>query len=126
MHGKSTHERLVEFGERVLRFVPKKLKSKLDRPWNYGVFLGRSISSDQNFIGVAGGQVVRIRAMIRLVPSARWDLARLLGVQVPPLQAHSSFLDSIGTHDAPHDFDAKTHPMTLCTQSDDGELLSNI
>ena len=106
MHGKETNERLVEFGERVLWFVPKKLRSKLDRPWNYGVFLGRSISSDQNFIGVAGGQVVRARAMIRLVPSARWDLGRLLGVQVTPLQEHSSFLDSIETHDAPHDFDA--------------------
>ena len=37
LHGKETNEKLVEFGEKILWFVPKSLRSKLDRPWRYGV-----------------------------------------------------------------------------------------
>ena len=52
LHGRETHERLCELGEKILWFVPKKLRSKADQPWRYGVFLGRALGSDQNFIGL--------------------------------------------------------------------------
>ena len=58
LHGKETVERICEFGEQVLWFVPKKLRTKLDVRWRYGVFLGRSLSTDQNYIGLADGSVV--------------------------------------------------------------------
>ena len=33
LHGKETSERICEFGERILWFVPKALRSKLDQRW---------------------------------------------------------------------------------------------
>ena len=83
--------------------MPARLRGKLDQKWRYGVFLGRSLSSDQNFVGIAGGNVVRARAILRLVPSARWDSARLLGVTTTPLTENSRFMDDIETKDAPHE-----------------------
>ena len=47
LHGKSSSKKLCELGEKVLWFVPKRLRSKLDSPWRYGIFLGASMSSDQ-------------------------------------------------------------------------------
>ena len=40
LHGKETSERICEFGERILWFVPKVLRSKLDQRWRYGIFWG--------------------------------------------------------------------------------------
>ena len=63
--------------------------------------LGRPLSSDQNFIGVAGGDVVRARALIRLIPSARWDSERIMGVRTTPLTEHSRFMDTIEEKTSP-------------------------
>ena len=79
LHGKETRDHICELGEKVLWFVPAKLRAKLDQKWRYGIFLGRSLSSDQMFIGIAGGDVVRAKAIIRLVPSCRWDMHRIMG-----------------------------------------------
>ena len=38
LHGRETHERLCEFGEKVLWFIPKHLRAKADQPWRYGIF----------------------------------------------------------------------------------------
>ena len=40
LHGKESTARLCEFGERILWFVPKKHRAKLDARWRYGIFLG--------------------------------------------------------------------------------------
>ena len=64
--------RLCEMGEKVLWYVPKKLKGKSEQPWRYGVFLGRALGSDQNYIGLRNGDVVRARAIVRLVAGSRW------------------------------------------------------
>ena len=72
LHGREGHERVCEFGEMIMWFVPKKMRSKLDQRWRYGVFLGRSLSSDQNFIGLHSGDVICARAMVRVVPNIRW------------------------------------------------------
>ena len=101
--GKETSERICEFGERVLWFVPKAVRSKLDQRWRCGVFLGRSISSDQNFIGLPNGNVVRARAIVRLVPEARWRAEFVMKIAVTPLQECPKTFDDIETRDAPHD-----------------------
>ena len=93
LHGKETSERICELGERVLWSVPKALRSKLDQRWRYGVFLGRSISSDQNFIGLPNGRVIRARAIVRLVPEARWKKDLLFAVAMTPLQDSPTSLD---------------------------------
>ena len=55
LHGKETQERICEFGGCILWYVPKKIRAKLDTRWRYGFFLGRSMASDQNYMGMADG-----------------------------------------------------------------------
>ena len=77
LHGREGHERVCEFGETIMWYVPKKLRSKLDQRWRYGIFLGRALGSDQNYIGVNSGEVVCARAIVRVVPNARWSYERI-------------------------------------------------
>ena len=58
-------------------FVPKNMRSKLNQRWRYGIFLGRSLSSDQNFIGLNSGDVTCARAMVRVVPNIRYSSDRI-------------------------------------------------
>ena len=102
LHGREGHERVCEFGERIMWYVPKKLRAKMDQRWRYGVFLGRSLSSDQNFIGIGTGEVVCARAIVRVVPNMRWSPESISKIQVTPLTFRSGALDQIEeTHD-PH------------------------
>ena len=39
LHGAETKERICQFGERILWFVPKRLRGKLDQRYRYGIFL---------------------------------------------------------------------------------------
>ena len=43
-HGREGHERVCEFGERIMWFVPKRLRAKLDQRWRCGIVRGRSLS----------------------------------------------------------------------------------
>ena len=105
LHGREGIEKICEFGERVMWFVPKKLRAKLDQRWRYGVFLGRSLSSDQNFIGINTGEVVCARAMVRVVPSIRWDAERISKITTSPMTFKSNTQDRIEEASEPH-----THP----------------
>ena len=95
LHGREASEKRVEFGERILWFVPKRLRPKLDKPWRFRIFLGRSMSSDQNFVGISGGTAVRSRAILQLIPDLRWDAARVIGVRVSPLEEDGLWMDKI-------------------------------
>ena len=68
LHGKRVSERLVEFGETVLHYVPKKHRHKLDMRWGIGVFLGTTMSTNESFIGLNNGTVIRCRAINRVRP----------------------------------------------------------
>ena len=70
-HGKDCNERLPEFGETILYFVPKRLRRKLDARWRHGVFLGRPWNTDQNYIGTPDGSIVCSRSMVRLVDAKK-------------------------------------------------------
>ena len=106
LHGREGHERICEFGERIMWFVPKKLRAKLDQRWRYGIFLGRSLSSDQNFIGLNSGEVVCARAMVRVVPAIRWDADRVANIHVSPLGFKNNSQDRIEEEAEPH-----VHPV---------------
>ena len=114
LHGREGRERMCEFGERIQWYVPKKMRSKLDQRWRYGIFLGRSMSSDQNFIGLANGDVVCARAIVRLVPSVRWDMSRIAAITVSPFEFKSKNQDLIETDAEPH-----THPEPKPSELDD-------
>ena len=58
LHGREKRERIHEFGERIMWYAPKHVRTKLDQRQRYGIFLGRSMASDQNFVGLASGEVV--------------------------------------------------------------------
>ena len=45
LHGQNPKEKLVEFGERVLWHVPKRLRAKLDLRWRLGIYVGCAVSS---------------------------------------------------------------------------------
>ena len=85
LHGKESTARLCEFGERVLWYVPKKHRAKLDARWRYGVFLGRASNCDQNYLGLANGSIVTARAIARLVPSLRWSMEKVSLVTGVPM-----------------------------------------
>ena len=46
LHGKKMSERLVEFGEVILHYIPRKRRAKLDMRWTTGVFLGTTMHSN--------------------------------------------------------------------------------
>ena len=102
LHGREGHERVCEFGERIMWYVPKKLRAKLDQRWRYGVFLGRSLSSDQNYIGIGTGEVVCARAIVRVVPHMRWSPELISKISTTPLTFRSGALDKIEESHAPH------------------------
>ena len=73
LHGRDSRERICEIGERIIWFIPTEMRAKLDQRWEYGIFLGRSMASYQNFVGLANGVVVCARAIVRVVSNIRWD-----------------------------------------------------
>ena len=91
-------------------FVPKKMRSKLEQRWRYGVFLGRSMSSDQNFVGLASGDVVCARAIVRLVPSVRWEMGRIAAISTSPFDFKSRHQDIIEEDPEPHNHPEPTPP----------------
>ena len=91
--------------KKILWCVPKKHRAKLDARWRYGVFLGRASNCDQNYVGLANGSIVAARAIVRLVPSLRWNMERLGMVKGTPMDFKTKEYDSIEEDVSPH-----THP----------------
>ena len=102
LHGREGHERICEFGERIMWFVPKKLRAKMDQRWRYGIFLGRSLSSDQNYIGLSSGEVVCARAIVRVVPEMRWSHEAISKISATPLTFKAGSMDKIEESTDPH------------------------
>ena len=103
LHGNSGHERIAEFGETILFYVPKKRRRKLEPKYRFGVFLSRSWMSDQNYIGLMDGSITTARAMVRVVETSRWDQRRLRRVSGTPIDLHATHAadDAVESGDAP-------------------------
>ena len=95
LHGQNARERLPEFGETILFYVPVRSRGKMDPRWRFGTFLGRSWNSDQNFIGLADGSVTRAKGIARTVPSKKWQPRRLELLRATPWSEQSKNQDSI-------------------------------
>ena len=113
LHGREGRERVCEFGETVMWYVPKKLRAKLDQRWRYGIFLGRALGSDQNYIGVNSGDVVCARAIVRVVPNARWSYERISKIKIPPIPFRPNTLDRIEESSEP-----QAHPEPTADAGD--------
>ena len=94
-------------------YVPKKHRAKLDARWRYEIFLGRASNCDQNYIGLPNGSIVAARAIVRLVPSIRWNMERLGLVRGTRMDFKTKDHDSIEEEVSPH-----AHPE----DQEDGEL----
>ena len=73
MHGRRAPDRFVELGERVYYSVPKKVRHKMDLRWRLGICLGAASSSNEFYVGLASGAVVKARSMVRVIASRRWS-----------------------------------------------------
>ena len=103
LHGKKVSERIVEFGETVMHYIPKKRRSKLDMRWATGVFLGTTMHSNESYIGLSNGSVVRGRAITRVRPDQRWSkdlIQKIRGTPAEPLSRDDS---EVETFENPHD-----------------------
>ena len=83
-HGKRCSDKVVEFGEQVLFSVPKRLRSKLCRRFRLGTYLGVVQSSNEHYVALANGNVIRTRSVCRVVEGSRWNAAAILGVKGTP------------------------------------------
>ena len=75
------------------------------------------MASDQNFVGLASGEVVCARAIVRLVPSIRWDADNVGIIHVGPFDYKSRHQDVIEEDPDPH-----SHPEP--TPEDDAIIIS--
>ena len=73
LHGQRSRGKLAEFGEKVFYYVPKRLRAKLDLRFRIGVCLGNSQNSNEAFIGIGNGNVIKSRSVVRVVASQRWS-----------------------------------------------------
>ena len=80
VHGKRSTLKVVEFGERVLYHVPKRLRAKLTQRYRLGTYLGLAPSSNEHYIAVKNGNVVKTRSVCRVVEQSRWSADAVLGV----------------------------------------------
>ena len=71
LHGKKAQERRIEFGERVFFSTPKKGRAKMDLRWRLGIYLGHAPNSNELFVGVANGNVIKARSAVRVVEKTR-------------------------------------------------------
>ena len=88
--GKPFRKELVPFGERVfwlpLTRAQKQGRSlnKLEDKWRIGHFLGVKEGTDESYIGLEDGQVIRTRAIRRMMATARVSPDTLLAVKGVP------------------------------------------
>jgi hypothetical protein len=73
--GRPYNGQVAEFGEVVHYKDPAKSSElpKLDSRWSLGVWLGKSLASDEHFVGTDSG-VHRCRSIWRQTESRRWDV----------------------------------------------------
>ena len=102
LHGKKISERLVEFGEIVLHFVPKKHRHKLDMRWGIGVYLGTTMATNESFIGLSNGTVIRCRAINRVRPDKRWSPDLIQKISGTPAEPRSPDDADIESFENPH------------------------
>ena len=102
LHGKCSMERIAEFGKRIVWFVLVKRRAKLDPRWRNGLLLGRSWNTDQNYIALLDGSIVRARAMVRVIPDIRWDSHRAKRVTGKLFSLHDTSIDQIEESLDPH------------------------
>ena len=122
-HGRRSNGRTAEFGEKVLYFVPKRLRAKIDMRWRVGIFLGTAERTNEAFVGTVSGNVVKSRAITRVVHASKWDpntLLKIVGTPAALCPNPNGKQDSawIEGEEDPHrhEFDGETDAMAEGTK----------
>ena len=102
LHGATMRDKICEFGETVMYYIPKRNRKQMDPRWQFGAFIGRAWGSNQNFIAKKDGTVTRARAMVRVVESKRWQPKRLQNIHITPLHEAPNRDDLIEDSPEPH------------------------
>ena len=85
IHGQRWKGKMVEFGEQVFYFVPKRLRAKLNLRWRVGTFLGNSQTTNECFVASSNGDVVKTRAIVRVIEPSRWSKVALEKIRGTPM-----------------------------------------
>eukprot|EP00971_Amphidinium_carterae_P350150 6491406-Amphidinium_carterae.1 len=101
IHGETYNEALCEFGETILvrhpvtgtgRVNSMRRSRKADTLWCRGIWLGRTESSSEHLVGVAGGEghsgIISARTVRRLVKDKRVDRELFTTLTGAPWQPH--------------------------------------
>ena len=115
MPGKQAQERRIEFGERVFFSTPKKGRAKMDLRWRLGIYLGHAPNSNELFVGVVNGNVIKARSAVRVVEKTRWDRVAVEKIQgtpgdMLPVDDDTFTADDVEGAEAAHEFDADDLP----------------
>ena len=110
LHGQKAKERRAEFGERVFYSVPKKSRAKMDLRWKLGVYLGHAHASNEIYVGIHNGNVLKVRSVVRVVEGSRWSktaVLKVLGIPgaLKPVDDDNLTADDIEATENPHDFE---------------------
>ena len=105
MHGRRASDKVVEFREQVLFSVPKKLRSKLCRRWRVGTYLGVANASNEHYVGLQNGNVLKARSVVRVIRASRWSADMVFKIQGTP-----SRLCPLGDEDVHPDIEELENP----------------
>ena len=73
IHGQRWRGKMVEFGEMVHYFVPKKLRAKMSLRWRFGTFVGNSQSTNEVYVAARNGEIIKTRSIVRTIEASRWS-----------------------------------------------------
>ena len=117
--GCKSNGRTAEFGERIIYYVPKRLRAKIDLRWRVGVFLGSAERSNEAYIGTRSGNVVKSRGLARIVDDSKWDkdsVMRIVGTpaKLCPNSDGNQDASWIEAYAAPHEDVADSPDCRSC------------
>ena len=90
IHGQRFKGKLVEFGERCFYYVPKRMRSKLNLRWRVGTFVGNAQSTNEAYVAVSNGDVLKSRSIVRVIQPSRWDKDAIMNIRGVPHQFRMS------------------------------------
>ena len=93
-HGRRSNGRTAEFGERLMHYVSKKLRTKLNLRWRVGICISTACHNNEAYIGTRSGNVLKSQSLAHVVQKSKWDSDNVLRVSGAPMQLCPSDLSN--------------------------------
>ena len=75
---------MIEIGETVYYYIPKRIRHKFDLRWGIGVYLGMANCSNEHRVACGNGTVVKTRSVVRVSASHRRNVDRVNNIEGIP------------------------------------------